>query len=176
MEEPLSKYKAKIKEEGQRLKKLKEEIKNYRLEIKNYEYEIKRIVNDTEKLKKEWFKRLDEQGGFTNELLKQAEQQDNLEENQLAENENEHVDQEQDMGDGTGYDDENFKNNENNQSESSESSESNSKKIQEKNTAVKRYKSEKRRFRARNIKFTTNEENKSKKSDDKKDNKKKKKE
>ena len=43
MEEPLSKYKAKIKEEGQRLKKLKEEIKNYRLEIKNYEYEIKRI-------------------------------------------------------------------------------------------------------------------------------------
>ena len=86
MEEPLSKYKAKIKEEGQRLKKLKEEIKNYRLEIKNYEYEIKRIVNDTEKLKKEWFKRLDEQGGFTNELLKQAEQQDNLEENQLAEN------------------------------------------------------------------------------------------
>jgi len=107
MEEPLSKYKAKIKEEGQRLKKLKEEIKNYRLEIKNYEYEIKRIVNDTEKLKKEWFKRLDEQGGFTNELLKQAEQQDNLEENQLAENENEHVDQEQDMGDGTGYDDEN---------------------------------------------------------------------
>ena len=107
MEEPLSKYKAKIKEEGQRLKKLKEEIKNYRLEIKNYEYEIKRIVNDTEKLKKEWFKRLDEQGGFTNELLKQAEQQDNLEENQLAENENEHVDHDQDMGDGTGYDDEN---------------------------------------------------------------------
>ena len=111
MEEPLSKYKAKIKEEGQRLKKLKEEIKNYRLEIKNYEYEIKRIVNDTEKLKREWFKRLDEQGGFTNELLKQAEQQDNLEENQLAENENEHgianMDQEQDVGDGTGYDDEN---------------------------------------------------------------------
>ena len=109
MEEPLSKYKAKIKEEGQRLKKLKEEIKNYRLEIKNYEYEIKRIVNDTEKLKKEWFKRLDEQGGFTNELLKQAEQQDNLEENQLAENENGNggMDQEQDMGDGTGYDDEN---------------------------------------------------------------------
>ena len=28
MEEPLTKYKAKIKEEGQRLKKLKEEIKN----------------------------------------------------------------------------------------------------------------------------------------------------
>ena len=77
------------------------------MEIKNYEYEIKRIVNDTEKLKKEWFKRLDEQGGFTNELLKQAEQQDNLEENQLAENENEHVDHDQDMGDGTGYDDEN---------------------------------------------------------------------
>ena len=109
MEEPLSKYKAKIKEEGQRLKKLKEEIKNYRLEIKNYEYEIKRIVNDTKKIKREWFKRLDEQGGFTNELLKQAEQQDNLEENQLAENENGNgvVDQEQDMGDGTGYDDEN---------------------------------------------------------------------
>ena len=42
------------------------------------------------------------------ELLKQAEQQDNLEENQLAENENGHVDQEQDMGDGTGYDDEKF--------------------------------------------------------------------
>ena len=69
----------------------------------------------------------------------------------------------------------NIKNNENNQSESSESSESNSKKIQEKNTAVKRYKSEKRRFRARNIKFTKNEENKSKKSDEAKDNKKNKK-
>ena len=110
MEEPLSKYKAKIKEEGQRLKKLKEEIKNYRLEIKNYEYEIKRIVNDTEKLKKEWFKRLDEQGGFTNELLKQAEQQDNLEENQLAENDNDNGGEgepEQEVGDGTGYDDEN---------------------------------------------------------------------
>ena len=87
MEEPLSKYKAKIKEEGQRLKKLKEEIKNYRLEIKNYEYEIKRIVGDTEKLKKAWFKRLDEQGGFTNELLREAENQDNLEENQQMENE-----------------------------------------------------------------------------------------
>ena len=111
MEEPLTKYKAKIKEEGQRLKKLKEEIKNYRLEIKNYEYEIKRIVNDTEKLKREWFKRLDEQGGFTNELLKQAEQQDNLEENQLEENENGNIDEgkepEQELGDGTGYDDEN---------------------------------------------------------------------
>jgi hypothetical protein len=114
MEEPLSKYKAKIKEEGQRLKKLKEEIKNYRLEIKNYEYEIKRIVNDTEKLKKEWFKRLDEQGGFTNELLKQAEQQDNLEENQLAENENGIIGEEgePEMGDGTGYDDENDNDNE----------------------------------------------------------------
>ena len=80
MEEPLSKYKAKIKEEGQRLMKLKEEIKNY-------EYEIKRIVGDTEKLKKAWFKRLDEQGGFTNELLREAENQDNLEENQQMENE-----------------------------------------------------------------------------------------
>ena len=110
MEEPLTKYKAKIKEEGQRLKRLKEEIKNYRLEIKNYEYEIKRIVNDTENLKKEWFRRLDEQGGFTNELLKQAEQQDNIEENQHAENENGNegeMEPEQDMGDGNGYDDEN---------------------------------------------------------------------
>ena len=82
MEEPLSKYKAKIKEEGQRLKKLKEEIKNYRLEIKNYEYEIKRIVGNTEKLKKAWFKRLDEQGGFSDELFREAEKQDKLEENQ----------------------------------------------------------------------------------------------
>ncbi len=82
MDEPLSKYKAKIKEEGQRLKKLKEEIKNYRLEIKNYEYEIKRIVGNTEKLKKAWFKRLDEQGGFSDELFREAEKQDKLEENQ----------------------------------------------------------------------------------------------
>jgi hypothetical protein len=82
MDEPLSKYKAKIKEEGQRLKKLKEEIKNYRLEIKNYEYEIKRIVGNTEKLKKAWFKRLDEQGGFSEELFREAEKQDKLEENQ----------------------------------------------------------------------------------------------
>ena len=51
-------------------------IKNYRLEIKNYEYEIKRIGADTEKLKKAWFKRLDEQGGFTNELLREAENQE----------------------------------------------------------------------------------------------------
>ena len=82
MDEPLSKYKAKIKEEGQRLKKLKEEIKNYRLEIKNYEYEIKRIVGNTEKLKKAWFKRIDEQGGFSDELFREAEKQDNLEANQ----------------------------------------------------------------------------------------------
>ena len=107
MEEPLSKYKAKIKEEGQRLKKLKEEIKNYRLEIKNYEYEIKRIVGDTEKLKKAWFKRLDEQGGFTNELLREAENQDNLEENQQMENEegNGVNEQEGENADENGYDD-----------------------------------------------------------------------
>ena len=116
MEEPLSKYKAKIKEEGQRLKKLKEEIKNYRLEIKNYEYEIKRIVGDTEKLKKAWFKRLDEQGGFTNELLREAENQDNLEENQQMENEEVYPDNEngQEIGEGdeNGYeDDENGGNN-----------------------------------------------------------------
>jgi len=93
MDEPLSKYKAKIKEEGQRLKKLKEEIKNYRLEIKNYEYEIKRIVGNTEKLKKAWFKRIDEQGGFSDELFREAEKQDNLEanqrENEMMEAENE---------------------------------------------------------------------------------------
>ena len=107
MEEPLSKYKAKIKEERQRLNKLKEEIKNYRLEIKNYEYEIKRIVGDTEKLKKAWFKRLDEQGGFTNELLREAENQDNLEENQQMENEegNGVNEQEGENADENGYDD-----------------------------------------------------------------------
>ena len=116
MEEPLAKYKAKIKEEGQRLKKLKEEIKNYRLEIKNYEYEIKRIVGDTEKLKKAWFKRLDEQGGFTNELLREAENQDNLEENQQMENEEGYADNENGHeipeGEENGYeDDENGGNN-----------------------------------------------------------------
>jgi len=114
MEEPLSKYKSKIKEEGQRLKKLKEEIKNYRLEIKNYEYEIKRIGADTEKLKKAWFKRLDEQGGFTNELLREAENQDNLEENQQAENEAVNADNEGEGGDreDNGFeDDDNGRNN-----------------------------------------------------------------
>ena len=96
MEEPLAKYKAKIKEEGQRLKKLKEEIKNYRLEIKNYEYEIKRI--------------------FTNELLREAENQDNLEENQQMENEEGYADNENGHeipeGEENGYeDDENGGNN-----------------------------------------------------------------
>ena len=72
MEEPLSKFKAKIKEEGQRLKKLKEEIKSHQLEIRNYEYEIKRIVNNTDKLKQAWFKRLDEQG-FNPNLINEVE-------------------------------------------------------------------------------------------------------
>ena len=82
MEEPLSKYQAKIKEEGQRLKKLKEEIKNHQLEIRNYEYEIRRIVNDTDKLKQSWFKRLDEQGVDLNYYY---------EENEIPENENEEM-------------------------------------------------------------------------------------
>ena len=80
----LSEYigQTKVKEEGQRLKKLKEEIKNHQLEIRNYEYEIRRIVNDTDKLKQSWFKRLDEQGVDLNYYY---------EENEIPENENEEM-------------------------------------------------------------------------------------
>jgi chromosome segregation ATPase len=55
MEEPLTKFKGKIKEETERLKALKDEIKNYRMDIKNYEYEIRRIDQEIEKIKSEWF-------------------------------------------------------------------------------------------------------------------------
>ena len=86
MEEPLSKYQAKIKEEGQRLKKLKEEIKSHQLEIRNYEYEIRRIVNDTEKLKQSWFKRMDEQGYDPNAINEVYEGNEYNEDNENNEN------------------------------------------------------------------------------------------
>ena len=79
MEEPLSKYQAKRKEEGQPLKQLKEEIKSHQLEIRNYEYEIRRIVNDTEKLKQSWFKRMDEQGYDPNVINEAYEEEYNPE-------------------------------------------------------------------------------------------------
>jgi hypothetical protein len=97
MEEPLSKFKAKIKEEGQRLKKLKEEIKSHQLEIRNYEYEIKRIVNNTDKLKQAWFKRLDEQG-FNPNLINEVEDEEyddnNEDDEQNDYNDNEYEDEE----------------------------------------------------------------------------------
>ena len=97
MEEPLSKFKAKIKEEGQRLKKLKEEIKSHQLEIRNYEYEIKRIVNNTDKLKQAWFKRLDEQG-FNPNLINEVEDEEYDDNNENDEqndyNDNEYEDEE----------------------------------------------------------------------------------
>jgi chromosome segregation ATPase len=55
MEDALVKYHNKIKEEADRLKKLKEEIKSYRITIRNYEYEIKRIDGKITGLKNEWF-------------------------------------------------------------------------------------------------------------------------
>jgi chromosome segregation ATPase len=97
MEEPLSKFKAKIKEEGQRLKKLKEKIKSHQLEIRNYEYEIKRIVNNTDKLKQAWFKRLDEQG-FNPNLINEVEDEEyddnNEDDEQNDYNDNEYEDEE----------------------------------------------------------------------------------
>ena len=54
MAEPLEKYKQKIKDETNRLKKLKEDIKNYRMTIRNYELEIKRIDEYVEKLQNKW--------------------------------------------------------------------------------------------------------------------------
>ncbi len=58
-------------------------------------------------MKKAWFKRLDEQGGFTNELLREAENQDNLEENQQMENEDENGENEKEggVGEENGYED-----------------------------------------------------------------------
>ena len=54
MAEPLEKYKQKIKDETNRLKKLKEDIKNYRMTIRNYELEIKRVDNYVDKLQNKW--------------------------------------------------------------------------------------------------------------------------
>ena len=86
MEEPLQKYKERIKDEGKRLKNLKDQIKSHQLEIRNYEYEIKRIVGETEKLKKAWFKRMDETG-FVNQEL---ESEDNINPNNEYENDEEY--------------------------------------------------------------------------------------
>lgn len=55
MAEPLEKYKQKIKDETNRLKKLKDDIGNYRLTIRNYELEIKRVDQNVEKLQQKWF-------------------------------------------------------------------------------------------------------------------------
>ena len=54
MAEPLEKYKHKIKDETDRLKKLKEDIKNYRMTIRNYELEIKRVDEYVDKLQNKW--------------------------------------------------------------------------------------------------------------------------
>jgi chromosome segregation ATPase len=55
MDDALVKYQKKIKEETDRLKKMKEEIKSYRMTIRNYEYEIKRIDGKINGFKQQWF-------------------------------------------------------------------------------------------------------------------------